>query len=108
MASIRVEVTAEHIAACDALRLNDLSRPVSDALAEVTGQYVDVSGSEPYGTFLATIGDGEWTLVVDLPAQANAWLTGRWDHEPGSSEPIAFDLEIPDWLVDLVRLGETL
>ncbi len=103
MAAIRVEVTAEHIAAADALRLNDLSRPVTDALAEVTGQDVDVSGSEPYGTWIATIGGGEWTLVVDLPTEANAWLNGRWDHEPGSSEPIAFDLEIPEWIAGLVR-----
>jgi hypothetical protein len=103
-----IDVTAEHIAAADALDLNDLSRPVADALGEVVGQHADVSGSEPFGTWIATIGDGDWVLVVELPPAANRWLNARWDHEPGNSQPITFDLVIPEWLVALIaRVAST-
>ena len=102
--SIRIVVNAEHIAAADALALNDLSRPVADALAEVTGQDVDVSGSEPYGTWIATLGDGDWVLVVELPADANRWLNARWEHE--AAGPFEFELEVPAWIRQLVGQSE--
>jgi hypothetical protein len=114
MAAIRVEVTAEHIAAGakptdpDDPNWHEVYNrywavPVELAIAELTGVGVDVDGGGGDGTNIATIGTREdATLVVDLPPLVSGWLDDRWNGR-GEGEPIAFDLEIPDWLVDLVR-----
>lgn len=101
---VRVVVTAEDIEAAAEAEAEDRpgtwSLPVERALRRMTGQDVDVDGSEGDGN-IATIGQEAWTLVVDLPADANRWLNERFDGGGGAraaSEPIAFDVEVPDWL----------
>jgi hypothetical protein len=108
---IRVEVTAEHIAAAGDDRMA-WAQPVEAALAELTGQDVDIDcGGHDDGPWsIATIGQREWTLVVDLHPVAHAWLDARWQQPVNSpdvleerGEPFAFDLEVPAWLTKLVR-----
>lgn len=98
--SIRVEVTAEQIAIAGDDR-RDWAAPMEVALAALTGEQVSIDGSEEI-TNVATISQGVWTLVVDLPAEANVWLERRWggdaDDRMLGSEPFAFDLEVPDWI----------
>lgn len=98
MTAIHVEVTAEHIGEVDAKVA--WADPVVMALEELTGQDVDIDGDGATGN-IATIGQGVWTIVVDLPEAANAWLNRRWDHDE-RGEPFAFDIEIPTWVADLV------
>lgn len=102
MATIRVEVTAAHIAEAGDERA-EWATPVVLAIAELAGVSVEIDGNGDLGC-IATIGSRESsTLVVELPSELNAWLDNRWlpeDRVP--SEPIAFDLVIDDWLVALV------
>jgi len=117
MTALRVEVTAEDIANAGDDRMA-WAQPVEDALAALTGQEVgiDAGGHDETPWSIATIGQGDWTIVVDLPPSAHAWLDRRWDGDPDDrllgSEPFAFDLEVPAWLaaflppVDLVTLAE--
>lgn len=102
MTTIRVSVTAEHIAAAEGLPVSDWwSSPVEQALGVLTGEAVDVDGSTDDGN-VATIGQGEWTLVVDLPEAANAFLNARWDGGV-AGEPFDFDLVMPEWIVSLAH-----
>jgi hypothetical protein len=98
--AIHVEVTAEDIEPMEG-RMS-WADPVEAALARLTGEEVDVDGGEIGGPNIATIGQGEWTLVVELPAAANLWLNGRWADDDVKSEPFGFDLEVPEWVVGLV------
>lgn len=116
MASIRVEVTAEQIAAAGDDRYH-WAKPVEDALAALTGQEVDIDAAS-WSTAgehwsIATIGQGAWTIVVDLPADANEWLKRRWGDEADSGaaasteladrgKPFAFELEVPAWVTALI------
>lgn len=112
MVSIHVAVTAEHIAAAGDWRMK-WAEPLEAAIAELTGQYVDIDGGDADGQCIATIGQGEWTVVVDLPKEANDWLARRWGDAPSGfaspetledrGEPFEFDLPIADWVVDLIR-----
>ena len=104
-AAIRVEVTAQDVA----FGRNPgeghnpyWATPVERALTRVFAeQEVSVDGDGALGS-IATIGQDEWTLVLDLPEAATAWLLRRWElAEEG--EPFAFELTPPDWLVDLIR-----
>jgi hypothetical protein len=99
---LRVEVTAEDIAAGDAI---DGSEPVRLALARLTGQSVDIDLDGDDG-YVATIGEGDWTIVVDLPAAANDFLDARWSGD-ARGEPFGFDLPVPTWLADLIRIHPT-
>lgn len=106
MTRIRVAVTAEDIAAARSMpRFVAWGSPVEAAIHRLTGQSVDVdAGGPPKGHCIATIGQDDWTVVVDLPPDADAWLGARW--ETGDEGPaFAFYLEIPAWLEDLIRLG---
>ena len=101
MTTFRVVVTAEDIepVATDVRR--EWARPVESALARLTGESVDIDGGGDYGN-VATIGQGAWTLVVDLPENASEWLDHRWaTGEPGES--FAFDLVIPGWISNLAH-----
>jgi hypothetical protein len=104
MTSIHVEVTGEQIARAGDDRMA-WAAPVEDAIAALTGVGVEIDGDGDKGN-IATIGTREdATLVVDLPPEANAWLDRRWDGDRDDrllgSEPIAFAIELPDWLIDL-------
>jgi hypothetical protein len=108
--SIRVQVTAEQIAAAGDDRMA-WAAPVEDALSiAFGGEAVSIDGGGPDFPAVATISHSEWTLVIDLPAAATEWLDRRWDGDPDDrllgSEPFAFDIEIPTWLSDLVRIAE--
>lgn len=89
-----VAVTAEDIGEARPGR-EGWADPVERALARLTGQQVDIDGGDG-GLLVATIGQGAWTLVVDLPAEAGTWLDARWGGTTG--EPFAFDLEVPEWV----------
>jgi hypothetical protein len=105
MTAIRVEVTAEHIVDSGLLPI-EWATPVEQAIAALTDQDAAIDGGGPDGPCVATIGQGEWSLVVDLPGEANRWLDARWSEEkPG--EPFAFDIEVPDWIVALVARAAT-
>lgn len=98
MTSLFVEVTAEQIAEAEALP-RGWADPVEAALAQLTGQDVSIDGDLD-GT-IATIGQDEWTLVINLPSEASAWLNARFDdRSPG--EPFSFRIEVPTWLTDLL------
>lgn len=114
MAAIRVEVTAEQIEAAGGDR-HAWAQPVEAALEALTNQQVDIDagGHDDQPWSIATIGQGAWTIVVDLPPDAHAWLDRRWGQtdptreEPvpdiaARGEPFAFDLEVPAWIVALV------
>lgn len=102
MTSIRVEVTAALIDDLDPKY--SWSEPVALALEELTSQQVTVDGGDPDGGYIATIGQDEWTLVVDLPEAVNAFLDTRWE-DRGPGEPFTFEIEIPTWVSDLVRIA---
>ena len=76
--------------------------PVESALAELFGWPVDIDGGGPDGPCVATIGQGQTVLVLDLPDNASAWLDRRWNGE-GPGEPFTFELEIEGWLLDMIR-----
>lgn len=104
--AIHVSVTAEDIAAGanpDATEAHNRfwATPVEEALARLTGENVDIDGGDGTGC-IATIGQGTWTVVVDLPPEVNRFLDARWNGE-GDGEPFAFDLAVDAWLVDLIR-----
>jgi hypothetical protein len=100
--AIHVSVTAEDIeAARPRVAFKAWAAPVEDALARLSGQAVDISGDTDEGN-LAAIGQGSWTLVIELPTPANRWLNRRWRESIDGSEPFAFDIEIPDWVLSLV------
>jgi hypothetical protein len=102
MTAIRVDVTAEHIASSGLpASLDGWTQPVELALAELTGQDVSIDGDGDTGNIASIGSTSATTLVVELPAEANAWLNARWDGK-GPGEPFAFDLAIDAWLVDLV------
>lgn len=111
MTTICVQVTAADIAAgakpTDPTDPNWHERhnrfwavPVEAALARLTGQEVDVDGGGGTG-HIATIGQGAWTVVVDLPDVVNRFLDARWEGE-GDGEPFEFELVADPWLVALV------
>lgn len=108
MSAIRVEVTAEDIAACAVVpNIGDGFKsthpegkdPVELAIGRVTGQGVGCDQDET--TDMATIGTGSTILVVNLPPEQFAWIDRYYKGEP--VEPFGFDIEIESWLVDLVR-----
>lgn len=111
MSAIRVDVTAEQIAAAGGDR-HAWAQPVEAALEALTGQRVDIDsgGHDDQPWSIATIGQGAWTIVVDLPPDAHAWLDRRWDGDADDrllgSEPFAFDLDVPTWLTNLVHYTE--
>lgn len=110
MTAIHVSVTAEHIAAGrnsdPALAHNRLwGVPVEEALSELTGEQVSIDGGDGTGN-IATIGQGTWTLVVDLPEPANEFLDARWNDDV-DGEPFEFDIAIDDWLVALLAKAAT-
>lgn len=107
MRTFRVEVTAEHIAAC--ALVPDVGEgfksshpehkdPVELAMAQLLGKPVACDQDED--TEMATIGDGANVLVASLPREQAAWIDRFYRGEP--VEPFGFDVEIEDWLVDLV------
>lgn len=114
MSMIRVEITAEDIAACalvpdvgDGFKSThpDALDPVEVAIARVTGQYtVCDGGDEVDGPELATIGargrSARNTLIVSLPPEQAGWIERYYRGE--AVEPFALDIEIEDWLVALV------
>ena len=105
MSGIHVAVTAEHIAASGLpTDPGGWAGPVEAALADLTGQVVDIDGGDGQGC-VATIGQSAWTIVVDLPDEANRFLDSRWDGE-GPGQPFEFEIEVPAWLVDLVGSTE--
>jgi len=108
MRTLRIRVTAEHIAAAGDERYR-WAVPVEEAIAELLDVDVSIDGGGIDSTCIATIGTtSAATLVVDLPPAANAWLDRRWGDEATVSptiadgargEPFEFDLEVvPDWL----------
>lgn len=114
MTAIHVEVTAEQIAAAGDDRMA-WAQPVEDALAALTGVGVSVDGDDD--SYLVTIGTQEVvTFIADLPADAKAWLDRRWHQTDATTtepvpgiedhgEPFAFDIEVPTWLTDLIRVA---
>lgn len=111
MTAIRVAVTAEDIAA--GAKPGDPSDPnwhethnrfwavpVEEAIARLTGEQTSVDGDGDLGN-VVTIGQGAWTLVIDLPDEVNRFLDARWNGE-GGGEPFVFALEVPAWVVALV------
>lgn len=106
MRSIRIEVTALYIAAAGGDR-QAWAAPVEDAIAALIGVGVSIDGDGDAGN-IVTLGTQEpGTLVLDLPAEANAWLDRRWNGDADDrlvgSEPFAFDLVIDDWIVGFIR-----
>lgn len=101
MSAIHVEVTAADIAGAKP-GTQGWAMPVEAALARLTGQQVDVDGGDGT-TNIATIGQGAWTVVIDLPMGANRWLNARWNDGSRNSRPFAFDIDVPDWIVALVE-----
>lgn len=75
--------------------------PVERALSRLTGQEVSVDADGPPDA-IATIGQGEWTLVVSLPSAAAEWLDDRWARDT-EGDPLSFDILVPDWILDLIR-----
>lgn len=106
MSVIHVEVTVDDIIAgvdpdSEEAHNRFWATPVEQALARLTGENVDIDGGD--GTVcVATIGQGTWSVVVDLPVEVNRFLDMRWNGE-GDGEPFEFDIAIDDWLVDLIR-----
>lgn len=107
VSAIRVEVTAEHIAACprlpetgDGYRSGhpDHYDPVELALTQITG--CEVRCDQDEDTEMATIGNGVNVLVLSLPIVQARWID-RW-YRGDPIEPFAFDVEIEDWLVAMV------
>jgi hypothetical protein len=104
VSAIRVEVTSDQIIAAGE-EGRDWATPLEVALAGLTGQEVSIDGDDTEGHCIATIGQDAWTFVVELPDAANEWLDRRWDGDADDrlgSEPLAFDLEVPDWVVRFV------
>ncbi len=106
MKTIRVNVTAEDIAAADSdgnmPRAMWWDWPVKRALEGLIGEDVDMDGDAD-GSYIATIGarDDSATLVIG-PFNAVAFLDARFDRDiPG--EPFFFELTLPDWLCALVE-----
>lgn len=97
MSVILVEVTGDHIATSPPpTTSNGWAAPVEAALSDVFGQSVDVDGGDGFGC-VAAIGQGAWTLVIDLPDDASDWLNRRWEGE-GPGAPLAFEIEVPRWI----------
>lgn len=99
MTAVRVVVREDHMNDVDAKIA--WADPVIEALAELTGEDVMVDSDGDLGA-IATIGQGAWTIVIDLPAAATTWLNRRYDHDE-RGEPFDFEIEIPTWVSDLVR-----
>lgn len=101
---IHVDVTAEDIAAAGGpfTAAGTHADPIERALARVFGRHASVDGdaSDPAHD-IATIGDGQTVLVLDLPPATYDWSERYYGEQ--RVEPFGFDLEIEDWLVDLVR-----
>lgn len=103
MSVLVVEIRAEDIADVTDPR-RGWAVPLEAALERLTGQEVDVDGGDGSGN-IATIGQDEWTIVIDLPADANAWLDARWNGD-GPGEPATFRLPVPAWIDDLFGAGQ--
>lgn len=104
MTAIHVDVPAELIdpSGADVHKFWDV--PIQAALAELTGlpvAEVDID-TDGEGGYVATIGSGAWTLVLDLPRAACDFLDFRWENG-GPGDPFAFDIEVPDWIVRLLE-----
>jgi hypothetical protein len=107
MSTVRVQVTAEDIAAADTdsavTRVSWWQWPVKRALEAFIGVSVDVDRDMPDG-YMATIGEhrGDATvLVTNLDVNAEAFLDARFDrNQPG--EPFFFEITLPEWLCALV------
>lgn len=102
-AIVPVEVTADDIA----LGRNPgeshnpyWATPIERALARVSGQDVEVDSDG--ADAVATIGQGDWTIVVSLPPTVVDWLDDRWNNDI-EGVPIRFDVPVPDWIIDLIR-----
>ena len=103
MKTLRVQVTAEDIAAADNHPgAHWWAWPVQTALEGVIGADVDIDRDVPEG-YMATIGaqDETATLVLTLDVNVEAFLDARYERDiPG--EPFFFELSLPDWLCALV------
>ena len=102
MSVLVVEVLAADIEGTDPRR--DWAEPVELALQRLTGQDVDIDGGDASGN-IATIGQDEWTLFVDLPDDLNRWLNARWNGD-GPGEPATFRIPVPSWILDLFGPGQ--
>jgi hypothetical protein len=103
MKTLRVDVSAEDIAAADEVkgRVDWWQWPVKRALESLIGQDVDIDGDGE--SCAATVGasDDSATLVLELDVNAVAWLDARYDREE-TGDPFFFELQLPDWLCALV------
>lgn len=108
--SIHVEVTADDIAA--AARIPDVGDgfksahpeskdPVELAIARVAGRDACLDSDGPDDDEIATIGDGRTVLVVSTAPTVGPWIERYYRGE--IVEPFAFDIEVEDWLVKLLR-----
>jgi hypothetical protein len=110
MTAVRVAVTAGHIAAAgpppgpDATTEITDSDPVERAIADVTGQKV-ICDQDSDTIEIATIGQGQTILIVELPPEQKAWIDSWYAGEP--VEPFEFDIQLETWLTDFVRIGLT-
>ncbi len=100
---IHVEVRPDDIAAAGPPeRGASEGDPLERALTRVLGQPTSVDGDASAPAHdVATIGQGQTVLVVDLPPETYAWSERYYGDLP--VEPFGFDLEIEGWLVNLVR-----
>jgi hypothetical protein len=104
--AIRIQVTADDVAAAQAKQTD----PIEVALTRITGVATMVDRDVPDG-YMATIGATTpgITLVANLADEATAYLNSWWEG-PGDgtteTEPIAFAIDLPDWLVDFFRSAE--
>ena len=97
--TVRVEVTAEHIAA--GARPGEYDPEWHDPIARAIAEIVGVASVETEYE-VVTIGTHEpGTIVLDFPREATAWMRRFDAGEP--VEPFSFDLTIPGWLVALCR-----
>jgi hypothetical protein len=112
MTALHVAVTSEDIEAAEGQsRTEWWAWPVKRALEGLAGVDVDIDAGDGIGGTesgcIATIGarDDSAALVVELPPDATAWLDARWEaiNERTPGEPFEFSIELPEWLVGLVR-----
>jgi hypothetical protein len=106
MTALRIPITADLIEQAGDLHTG-WDQPLAEALEHVTGQEVaidlgDAGDSEHGPTYMATIGQGDWTVVVDLPEAINRFLDERWQAR-SKGAPQVFTIEVPEWIVRLGR-----
>lgn len=119
MTAVRIQVTAEDIAACaiepgvaEGFKSThpEGKDPVELAIARVAGVETMCDEDRP-GQEMATIGQGANTLVANLPPEVSPWIDRYYKGQ--AVEPFDFDIEIEDWLhaflatpADMVTLAE--